>query len=116
MNKDLPLSLKSNKEKLILLMLGNDGSGKKSIIKKWINSPNISKSKSPVEENRSFYKTVNLIYDYKFDNQTVEIPVEIRVMNGDEIETDLKINANFFKGAYGAFIVTNITDFMSFQE
>lgn len=36
--------------------------------------------------------------------------------SGDELETDLKINSVFFKKAYGAFVVTSIDDYLSFQE
>ena len=109
MNKDN--SLKSNDQKIILLMVGNDDTGKKSISKQWM-----SKNQNESEESRTFYKTFSFLYEDVIEDEKVSNIVEIRVMNGDEIDTELKINSAFFKGALGAFVVTSIEDFMSFQE
>jgi hypothetical protein len=35
---------------------------------------------------------------------------------GDEIETDLKINMPFYKNAYGAFVVTDVLEYITFQD
>lgn len=109
MNKDL--SLKANEHKVVFLMVGNDETGKKSIAKHWANKYIIE-----YEENRTFYKTINISYEDIIDDEKVSFPIEIRIMNGDEIETDLKINSAFFRGALGAFVVTSIDDFLSFQD
>ena len=45
--------------------------------------------------------------------------IKIRLMFiniGDEIESDLKSNAGFYKNSFGAFVVTNVDDLTSFQE
>jgi hypothetical protein len=109
MNKDT--SLKTNDQKLVLLMIGNDDTGKKTLARQWMNKYTMES-----EENRTYYKIFNFLFDDCIDNEKISIFVEIRVMNGDEIETDLKVNSSFYKGAYGAFVVTNIEEFMSFQE
>ncbi len=109
MKKDL--TLKGNEQKTVFLILGNDDTGKKSIVKQWTNKYIIDS-----EENRTFYKTTNIQYEDNIEDEKILVPVELRIMNGDEIETDLKVNSSFFKGALGAFIVTSIEEFMSFQE
>jgi ABC-type branched-subunit amino acid transport system ATPase component len=109
MNKDL--SLKSNKDKLIFLIVGNNGVGKKSIAKKWTN-----KYKIKSEDNRTFFHSINLEYEDYVEDEILKIPMEIRILNSEEMETALKNNWSFFKGSMGAFVVTSISDFMSFQE
>jgi len=110
MNKDQ--SLRAKDRKVTLLVVGNDDTGKKSITRQWMN-----KYTGESEECRAFYKIFNLLYeDFIDDERKVSIPVEIRVINGDELDTDMKINASYFKGALGAFVVTAIDEFMSFQE
>jgi GTPase SAR1 family protein len=109
MNKDL--TLKSNIQKFILLIVGNDGVGKKSIARKWAN-----KYKVESEENRSFYYSINFLFDDKLDDENIKMPVEIRILNGDEISTNLKNISSFFKNSLGAFVVTSISDNLSFQE
>ena len=57
------------------------------------------KNTSPIEENKFSYKVYSLTYTEKIDDTDVEIPCEIRILNSDEIETKIKINSAFFKGA-----------------
>ena len=44
----------------------------------------------------------------------ISVPVEIRILNSDQLETELKLNKQFFSDALGAFVVTSITDNNSF--
>jgi uncharacterized repeat protein (TIGR01451 family) len=68
-----------------------------------------------VNDTKPFYHE-NVTYNLTIDNNQVSIPIEIRILNSDEIETELKINAAFFKEALGGFIVTSIDDENSFID
>lgn len=109
MNKDA--SLKINDQKIVLLILGNDDTGKKTVARKWMSNYNMQS-----EDNRTIYKIFTFLFEDIIENERISCLVEIRVMNGDEIETDIKVNSSFFKGAYGAFVITRIDDYMTFQE
>jgi hypothetical protein len=76
MNKDQ--SLKANDQKLVLLMAGNDDTGKKSIVKQWCrNNPDV------VEENKTFYKSYSFLQILDFiDESPITLPIEIRILNG----------------------------------
>jgi hypothetical protein len=111
MNKDS--SLKSTEQKIVFLVVGNNNTGKKSIANAWMN---LSKSAEFTQENRTFYNIYSFLLEDVIDNENLSNIVEIRVMNGDEIDTDLKVNATFYKGALGAFVVTKDIDYLSFQE
>jgi hypothetical protein len=123
MNKDK--SLKAHEQKLVLLMVGNNETGKKTICREMIKNHQLVS-----EENKTFYISYSFTYEEAIENCKLTLPVEIRVMNGkdillihhlhyykgDELDTDLKINSSFFKKAYGAFVVSAIDDHLSFQE
>ena len=105
MDKDK--SLQKGK-KMVLLICGDPQTGKKTIVNKWLNNIEYT------ENDHSFYKDYIFSYQETIDNNKVSIPIEIRILNSDEIETELKINAAFFKDALGGFIVTSIDDENSF--
>jgi hypothetical protein len=109
MNKDL--SLKSNENNLVLLVVGNDDTGKKSIVSSWMNK-NIPDS----EEQKTFYKIFYFQYKDTIDEEELSLKVEVRIINGEEFESDLKDIAIFFKGALGAFVITSIDEYVSFQD
>lgn len=108
MNKDS--ALRKETQKMVLLVCGDPKTGKKSLVNSWM------KSSSPIEENKSFYTVFSFTHTETIDDTDIEIPCEIRILNSDEIETELKINSAFFKGALGAFVTTSITDENSFNE
>ena len=107
MDKDK--SLQKGK-KVVLLICGDPNTGKKTIVNKWLNNIQFT------ENDYSFYKVYLFTYQETIDNNQVSIPIEIRILNSDEIETELKINAAFFKEALGGFIVTSIDDENSFID
>ena len=107
MDKDK--SLQKGK-KMVLLICGDPNTGKKTIVNKWLNNIKFT------ENDHSFYKDYLFTYNLTIDNNQVSIPIEIRILNSDEIETELKINAAFFKEALGGFIVTSIDDENSFID
>jgi len=96
------------------LICGNDGVGKESIVKEWMKKKETFKFES--EEDKSFYKIYYFSYEHKSEDINIYLTLEIRVLNGDELETDLKINMPFYKNAYGAFIVTDINEYITFQD
>ena len=106
MDKDL--SLKENKVKLIILICGDSKTGKKTIVKQIINE-----RKFTTKDQSNF-----ISYFFNFEEfvgkSNILIPVEIRVLNSEEQETELKLNKPFFNEALGAFVVTSITDNNSF--
>ena len=105
MDKDK--SLQKGK-KMVLLICGDPQTGKKSIVNSWL------KNIEYKESDHSFFKDYSFTFDETMDNIKVGIPIEIRILNSDEIETELKINATFFKDALGGFIITSIDDENSF--
>ena len=86
MDKDK--SLQKGK-KMVLLICGDPQTGKKTIVNKWLNNIEYT------ENDHSFYKDYIFSYQETIDNNKVSIPIEIRILNSDEIETELKINAAF---------------------
>jgi hypothetical protein len=109
MNKDL--SLKSNENNLVLLVVGNDDTGKKSIVSNWMN-----KYIPDSEEQKTYYKIFYFHYKDTIDDEEISLKAEVRVINGEEFEADLKDIAVFFKGALGAFVTTSIDEYVSFQD
>jgi GTPase SAR1 family protein len=109
-------SLKSEEHKMVFLMAGNSGVGKNAIINQWKNNLFNHNQSYTTEEDKSYYTSFNFRYEETIDDYRVNFTVELRVLNGDELETEIKSKMEFFKGAYGAFVVTSIDDFMSFQE
>lgn len=75
MNKDK--SLKAQEQKFVLLMVGNNETGKKTICKEMI-----KKYQFVSEENKTFYISYNFIYEETFEDCKLTLPMEIRVMNG----------------------------------
>ena len=108
MNQDL--AVKKDELKMILLVCGDPQTGKKTIVNNWL------KDKEKNVEDKSFYKVYSFIHEEMIESTPIKIPCEIRILNSDEIETELKINSIFFKGALGAFVTTAIDNEISFQE
>jgi len=106
MDKDL--ALKDNQVKLIILICGDSKTGKKTLVKQIIGD-----RKFTTKENDKF-----ISYSFNSDEflgkSMISIPVEIRILNSEELETELKANKQFFSDALGAFVVTSITDNNSF--
>ena len=109
-------NLKSNDNKLVFLLVGNKGVGKTDIIKFLKSNILNQKINFDYDENKSYYYTYLFNYNDNIDNINVNITLEIRVIHGEEMESDLKNIAAYFKNAYGAFILTSINDYISFQE
>ena len=101
-------SLKGNDEvKLIILVCGDSKTGKKTIVNQIMGD---KKSEPKDHGNYSSYE-----FNYEFVGKSkISIPVEIRILNSEELETELKSNKAFFSDALGAFVVTSITDNNSF--
>ena len=108
MNQDI--ALKKEEFKMVLLVCGDPQTGKKTIVNNWI------KDKENNIDNKSFYKVYTFSHEEMIESTPINIPCEIRILNSDEFETELKINSQFFKGALGAFVCTSIDDEISFQE
>ena len=106
MDKDL--SLVSNDVKLIILVCGDNKTGKKTIVKQIINERQFK-----TKEQSNF---ISYFFNYEefVGKSNISIPVEIRILNSEEQETELKLNKPFFNEALGAFVVTSITDNNSF--
>jgi hypothetical protein len=75
MNKDK--SLKTQDEKLILLMVGNNETGKKTICKEMMKNYQFIN-----EENKTFYISLNFIFEDTINELKLTLPIELRVMNG----------------------------------
>ena len=108
MNKDL--FLKSNDVKLILLICGDSKTGKKTIVK------GIIKDNKFTEKEQTSFKSYFFTDEETVGKSTILIPIELRVLNSDEIDSDLKSNKTFFSEALGAFVVNSITDNNSFTN
>ena len=106
MDKDL--ALKSDDVKLIILICGDKQTGKKTIVKQIIGD-----RKFKTKENINF-----ISYFFNSDEflgkSIISVPVDIRILKSEELETELKSNKAFFSDALGAFVVTSITDNNSF--
>ena len=63
--------------KLVFLICGNDGVGKKSIVNEWK-----KKMKFEKEEDESFYKVYSFTLNHRSDDISLSINLEIRVLNG----------------------------------
>lgn len=76
MNKDN--SLRKEETKLVLLLVGNPDTGKKSIAKQWLGKS------FEMKEHKTFYTTYHFTYEDLSDEERISIPGEIRVLNGKE--------------------------------
>lgn len=85
MNQDK--SLKDNEKKLIFLICGNSGVGKKSFINNILNKLNLHEEMIP--ENKSFYIVYNFKIKRKIEDYTITVPIEIRILN-----SNFKLNIN----------------------
>ena len=107
MDKDL--SLNSNDVKLIILICGDNQTGKKTLVKQIIG------------DRKFTTKEVDNFTSYSFNTDEflgksiISIPVELRILNSKELDTELKSNKTFFSDALGAFVVTSIIDNNSFR-
>jgi hypothetical protein len=101
--------LKQNEVKLIILICGDSKTGKKTIVKQIIGD-----RKSTIKEYEKYTSYFFNSDEFLGTKSMIKVPVEIRVLNSDELETELKSNKQFFNDALGAFVVTSITDNNSF--
>ena len=106
MNKDS--LLKSNDVKLILLICGDKQTGKKTIVK------GIIKEKEYTKKDQATFTSYFFTHEEVIGRSTILIPIELRVLNSEELETELKLNKTFFNEALGAFVVNSILDNNSF--
>jgi len=107
MDKDSALI--QNQVKLIILICGDSKTGKKTIVKQIIGD-----RKSTIKEYEKYTSYFFNSDEFLGTKSMIKVPVEIRVLNSDELETELKSNKQFFNDALGAFVVTSITDNNSF--
>lgn len=63
--------------KIVFLICGNDGVGKRSIINEWK-----KKFKYEREEDKSFYRIHYFSCDHRIEDVTISFILEIRVLNG----------------------------------
>lgn len=108
MDKDL--SLKSNDVNLILLICGDSKTGKKTIVK------GIIKDRQYTKKEQTSFKSYFFTHEENIGKFTISIPIELRILNSDEIDTELKMNKIFFSEALGAFVVNSISDNNSFTN
>ena len=108
MDKDINLSKEENK--IVLLICGDPKTGKKTIVKNWLKNINFK------DIDKGTYHVYTFNHEENRNKEKVLIPCEIRILNSEEFETELKINANFFKNALGGFVVVNIEDENSFKN
>ena len=108
MNKDL--SLKSNDVKMILLICGDSKTGKRTIVKGMI------KDKHYTKKEQASFKSYFFTHEEVIGKSNILIPIELRILNSDELDTELKLNKTFFNEALGAFVVNSITDNNSFTN
>ena len=108
MNNDL--SLISNDVKMILLICGDSKTGKKSIVK------GIIKDKNYTKKDKISFKSYFFNHEETIGKSNITIPIELRVLNSEELDTELKLNKTFYGEALGAFVVNSITDNNSFTN
>ena len=108
MNKDS--LLKSNDVKLILLICGDKETGKKTIVK------GIIKEKEYTKKEQASFTSYFFTHEEVIGRSSILIPIELRVLNSEELETELKMNKTFFNEALGAFVVNSILDNNSFTN
>ena len=108
MNKDL--SLKSNDVKMIILICGDNKTGKKTIVK------GIIKNKEYTKKEQASFKSYFFTHEEVIGKSNILIPIELRILNSEELDTELKLNKTFFNEALGAFVVNSITDNNSFTN
>ena len=107
---DNDLSLKSKEIKMILLIVGDGKTGKKTIIK------SILKNKQFTKKQHVSYKSFFFTHEETIGKSNISIPIEIRVLNSEELDTELKLNKTFYNEALGAFVVNSIVDNNSFTN
>ena len=106
MNKDL--QLKSDELKLILLIVGDHKVGKKTIVKGIIRENDFNK-----KEQDSF-TSYFFVHEETIGKSKILIPIELRVLKSEELNSELKLNKTIFNDSFGAFVVSSITDNNSF--
>jgi len=104
MEKDLNLS--KEEKKIILLICGDAKVGKKTIVKNWLKNRKFTQI-----DKGNYY-----VFQFTYEIEKISIDFEIRILNSEEIDADLKINSNFFKNCLGAFVIVNIEDESSFSN
>jgi len=77
MNQDK--NLKENERKLVFLICGNTGVGKKTFVNNILNRLNLQEEIIP--ENKSFFIVYNFKIKRKIDDHTITLPIEIRILN-----------------------------------
>ncbi len=75
--KNIVTQQQEKQTKLVFLLCGNDGVGKKSIINEWK-----KKMKFDKEEDKSFYKVYSFTLEHRSDDIFLTLNFEVRVLNG----------------------------------
>jgi GTPase SAR1 family protein len=107
---DNDLSLKSQDIKLILLICGDSKTGKRSIVKSILKDKEFTKKQHPS------FKSIFFTHEETIGNSSISIPIELRILNSGELDTELKLNKTFYNEALGAFVVNSIIDNNSFTN
>ena len=77
MNQDK--TLKENELKLVFLICGNAGVGKKTFVETLITKLNVQDGST--FDNKSFYTVYNFKIKQKVDDNLISIPIELRILN-----------------------------------
>lgn len=109
MNRDL--QLKKNENKLVLLVCGDEKTGKKTIVENFLSSFKIDS-----HEEKTVYESYRFHFEYSSENEQIMIPAEVRILHSEEFNSDLKTLKGFYEGALGAFVVVSLEDFKYFTK
>ena len=90
--------------KLIILICGDNKTGKHSIVNE------ITKDKDVTKTELSSFQSILFDHEEVIGKSKISIPIELRILGSDQLDTELKMNKTFFAEALGAFVVNSITD------
>jgi len=101
---------------LIILICGDSKTGKKSIVNSIVREKEKEKNFKLYKgkKGNSTHKSISFKYEEKLGNSKIEIPVEFRILNSEQMDKELKYNKNFFNNALGAFVINSTNDKNSF--
>ena len=74
----------------------------------------IIKNKEYTKKEQTSFKSYFFAHEEFIGKSSILIPIELRILNSEELDTELKLNKTFFNEALGAFVVNSITDNNSF--
>lgn len=116
MNKDK--SLKKSGTTLVFLICGNSFVGKKTFVENFIKcalKDELNPNNIPMAINKSFYNVYLFDFEINIEEKVLKLPIEFRIINSDERDTELKCNSSFYRGALGAFVVMD-DNYKNLQE